>query len=207
MLVEFPADDDTPIAEDEVVLGSNRFVRYRTRGGMSWAELQDFAVTQGGQLACFETEAELDAAVPLGDNLPDGALLAIGLVQAPGSIEPAGGWGWINGAALTYDRWGGAEPNDSPVGEDVVQMLPGGFWNDTRDQFNATHAILEFSDAPPPPPACPEDLDDNGSVDFGDILAALSSWGTPDGDVDGNGSTDFGDILAILSSWGVCSEG
>ena len=79
-------------------------------------------------------------------------------------------------------------------------MLPGGFWNDIRDQFNATHAILEFSDAPPPPPECPEDLDESGSVDFGDILAALSSWGTPDGDVDGNGSTDFGDILAILSS-------
>ncbi|MEC8115263.1 MAG: hypothetical protein VX104_05425, partial [Planctomycetota bacterium] len=86
-------------------------------------------------------------------------------------------------------------------------LLPGGFWNDTRDLFNATHAILEFSDAPPPPPECPEDLDESGSVDFGDILAALSSWGTPDGDVDGNGSTDFGDILAILSSWGVCSEG
>ena len=59
MLVEFPANDDTPIAEDEVVLGSNRFVRYRTRGGMSWTELQDFAVTQGGQLVQpAETEAE-----------------------------------------------------------------------------------------------------------------------------------------------------
>ena len=207
MLVELPADDDTPIAEDEVVLGSTRFVRYRTRGGMSWTELQDFALAEGGQLACFETEAELDAATPLGDNLPDGALLAIGLVQAPGSIEPAGGWGWINGAALTYDRWAAAEPNDSPLGEDVVQMLSGGFWNDIRDQSNATHAILEFSDAPPPPPVCPEDLDDSGSVDFGDILAVLSSWGTSEGDVDGNGTTDFGDILAVLSEWGVCSEG
>jgi hypothetical protein len=207
MLVELPADDDTPIAEDEVVLGSTRFVRYRTRGGMSWTELQDFALAEGGQLACFETEAELDAATPLGDTLPDGALLAIGLVQAPGSIEPAGGWGWINGAALTYDRWAAAEPNDSPLGEDVVQMLSGGFWNDTRDQSNATHAILEFSDAPPPPPVCPEDLDDSGSVDFGDILAVLSSWGTSEGDVDGNGTTDFGDILAVLSEWGVCSEG
>ena len=47
MLVEFPADDDTPIAEDEVVLGSNRFVRYRTRGGMSWAEdLEETNVTR-----------------------------------------------------------------------------------------------------------------------------------------------------------------
>ena len=125
-------------------------------------------------------------------------------MQAPGSIEPAGGWGWINGAALTYDRWGGAEPNDSPVGEDVVQMLPGGFWNDTRDQFNATPAIREVSEAPPPPPACPEDLDDNGSVDFGDILAVLSSWGTPM--VMWTAMTDFGDITGLVK-WGVCSEG
>ena len=207
MLVEFPAENDTPIAEDEVVLGTERYVRYRTRGGMSWSELQDFAVDQGGQLACFESESELDAAAGLADGLPDGALLAIGLVQAPNSDEPAGGWSWINGAALTYDRWGANEPNDSPLGENVVQMLSGGFWNDCQDQFNATHAIIEFSDAPPPPPICPEDLDDSGEVGFGDILAALSAWGTPEGDVDANGSTDFGDILAILSNWGPCSEG
>ena len=92
-------------------------MRYRTRGGMSWTELQDFAVTQGGQLACFETEAELDAAAPLGDNLPDGAAFGHRLGASTRQHRTGWGWGWINGAALTYDRWAGAEPNDSPAGK------------------------------------------------------------------------------------------
>lgn len=207
MLVEFPAEDDTPIAEDEIVFGNERFVRYRTRGGMSWPELQDFAVAQGGQLACFETEAKLDAAAGLIDILPDGALVAFGLVQTPNSTEPAGGWAWINGEPVTYDRWNANEPNNNPLGEDVAQLLPSGLWNDCRDQFNATHAVIEFNDGPPPPPACPADIDESGSVDFGDILGILSAWATPEGDVDGNGDTDFGDILAVLSEWGECPEG
>ena len=55
-------------------------------------------------------------------------------------------------------------------------------------------------------PACPEDVDENGSVDFNDILAVLSAWGTDDAaaDVDESGSVDFNDVLALLSAWGSC---
>lgn len=55
-------------------------------------------------------------------------------------------------------------------------------------------------------PACPEDVDENGSVDFADILAVLSAWGTDDAaaDVDENGTVDFADVLALLSAWGSC---
>ena len=56
------------------------------------------------------------------------------------------------------------------------------------------------------PVACPEDLDGNGAVDFGDILAVLSAWGNKGGpeDLDGNGTVDFGDLLAVLAAWGPC---
>lgn len=55
-------------------------------------------------------------------------------------------------------------------------------------------------------PACPEDVDENGSVDFNDLLAVLSAWGTDDAaaDVDESGSVDFADVLALLSAWGSC---
>lgn len=55
-------------------------------------------------------------------------------------------------------------------------------------------------------PACPEDVDENGSVDFADILAVLSAWGTDDAaaDVDESGTVDFADVLALLSAWGSC---
>ncbi|MFK7961898.1 MAG: CRTAC1 family protein [Phycisphaerales bacterium] len=56
-----------------------------------------------------------------------------------------------------------------------------------------------------PPAACPGDLSGpNGAVDFGDLLAVLSAWGTPDGDVSGDGQTAFDDILVVLSGWGPC---
>ena len=56
------------------------------------------------------------------------------------------------------------------------------------------------------PVACPEDLDGNGAVDFGDILAVLSAWGNKGGpeDLDGSGTVDFGDLLAVLAAWGPC---
>ena len=54
--------------------------------------------------------------------------------------------------------------------------------------------------------ACPADLDGNGSVGFGDILAILSAWGNAGGpeDLDGSGTVDFGDLLVVLSAWGPC---
>jgi hypothetical protein len=54
-------------------------------------------------------------------------------------------------------------------------------------------------------PAVPADLDDDGDVDFADLLVLLSAWG-PCGppcpaDLDGNGAVDFADLLILLSSW------
>ena len=62
---------------------------------------------------------------------------------------------------------------------------------------------IERSAAPRP---CREDLDGSGAVDFGDILAILSAWGSPGGpeDLDGSGTVDFADLLVVLSAWGPC---
>jgi len=57
-----------------------------------------------------------------------------------------------------------------------------------------------------PVTACEGDADDDGTVDFGDVLAVLNAWGpcpppcTPD--VDGSGDVDFGDLLVVLNDWG-----
>ena len=157
MLVEFPANDDTPIAEDEVVLGSNRFVRYRTRGGMSWTELQDFAVTQGGQLACFETEAELDAAVSTRRQLARRCALGhrlgastgqyrtgwrMGLDQPePGLIDDLRPVGWciLNPTTARWEKMlFRCSPVDSGTTPAINSTPPGAI-------------DLEFSDWTPPP--------------------------------------------------------
>ena len=54
---------------------------------------------------------------------------------------------------------------------------------------------------------CPEDLDNNGAVDFNDILSLLAAWGpcgTCDEDIDENGTVDFADLLVILAAYGDC---
>ncbi len=61
---------------------------------------------------------------------------------------------------------------------------------------------------------CPEDLDGNGAVDFGDVLMVLGSWGPCEDpcppcpeDLDGDCQIAFGEILAILRAWGPCKQG
>jgi len=56
--------------------------------------------------------------------------------------------------------------------------------------------------------ACaPQDLNNNGAVDFGDILAIIANWGATGlnpHDLSGNGTVDFADILQVVGSWGPC---
>lgn len=54
---------------------------------------------------------------------------------------------------------------------------------------------------------CPEDLDNNGAVDFNDILSLLAAWGpcgTCNEDIDDNGTVDFADLLGVLAAYGDC---
>jgi hypothetical protein len=56
-----------------------------------------------------------------------------------------------------------------------------------------------------PPPACPADLNSDGSVGPADLSALLNNWGgTGTGDINGNGSVGADDLAALLSAWGNC---
>ncbi|MCP3905036.1 MAG: hypothetical protein GY715_15540 [Planctomycetes bacterium] len=59
------------------------------------------------------------------------------------------------------------------------------------------------------PPPCPADLNGDGDVGFGDILAVIGAWGPcaccPE-DLDGSGDVGFGDILEIIGNWGPCPQ-
>ncbi|MCP3905927.1 MAG: hypothetical protein GY715_20065 [Planctomycetes bacterium] len=56
--------------------------------------------------------------------------------------------------------------------------------------------------------AIPGDVNGDGVVNFGDILAVIAAWGAcPDppaecpADVSGNGTVDFADVLLVISNW------
>ena len=56
-------------------------------------------------------------------------------------------------------------------------------------------------------PACPEDLNGDGSIRYEDLVLILSSWGPCVGcseDLDQNGAIDYQDLVRVLSMWGPC---
>lgn len=64
---------------------------------------------------------------------------------------------------------------------------------------------------PVPCPECAADLDGDGTVGLGDLLAVLASWGdcaTGDtrcvGDLDGDARVALPDLLIVLTDWGTC---
>jgi hypothetical protein len=56
-----------------------------------------------------------------------------------------------------------------------------------------------------PLPCTHGDVNEDGAIEVGDLLAVLAAWGTPGpGDVNGDGIVDVGDLLEILAHWGPC---
>ena len=56
-------------------------------------------------------------------------------------------------------------------------------------------------------PSCEGDVDNDGFVNFNDLIQVLANWGVcPDcaEDVDASGTVDFNDVLSLLSFWGEC---
>jgi Ca2+-binding RTX toxin-like protein len=75
----------------------------------------------------------------------------IGLTQAPGSAEPDGGWGWVNGEPYSFTAWRPGEPGGPPTEDsghyyDFDDHSSIG-WNDiTGDtSFGPTSQIIEFA--------------------------------------------------------------
>ncbi|MHC5113180.1 MAG: right-handed parallel beta-helix repeat-containing protein, partial [Planctomycetota bacterium] len=56
---------------------------------------------------------------------------------------------------------------------------------------------------------CNGDVDESGTVGFGDILTIIAAWGPCPGcleDLNGNDVVDFADILVVIANWGPCPE-
>ena len=70
-------------------------------------------------------------------------------------------------------------------------------------QIEAVGHLTEILDGPD----CPSDIDQDGSVDFADVLTLLGDWACdscPDSDVDNSGNVDFSDLLTVIANWGDC---
>ena len=132
---------------------------------LTWTESQSLAASKSvnavqGYLAAIGSQAENDF---LAAQLTDGNGNAwIGFNQSPGGTEPAGGWGWVNGEAVSYTNWDpfNSEPNEFLPDEDYAILLGNGFdvvsrrgtWIDLQnDHSTVQFAVIEYDTAIPEP--------------------------------------------------------
>lgn len=112
--------------------------------GITWTAASVQAAALGGHLVTI-TSAEENAFVFGLVNSPEywtnffGFRAGgpwIGLIQSTGAAEPAGGFQWVTGEAVSYTNWAPGEPNNNGSGEryGVLWSLTAGgragFWND-----------------------------------------------------------------------------
>ncbi|MFK7960232.1 MAG: hypothetical protein AB8G96_06870 [Phycisphaerales bacterium] len=132
-----------------------------------------------------------------------GAAVAGTLVTAAaaGDVEqPTGGpsidWWSVDGGGGASG--GGDWSLTAAIGQADAGPMAGGEWLVDGGFWAGGAATL---------PACPNDVDGSGVVDFVDLLSVLSNFGVCPGcpaDVDGNGVVDFVDILNVLGDFGPC---
>jgi Lectin C-type domain len=97
----------------------------------SWSAANSFCVSESlGCLVTINSTAEQQCVTTAtSPNFPD--VVFTGWVQASGSTEPAGGWGWTCGtSSFIAPNWGGVEPNNFDGGENCGAMTAGGGWID-----------------------------------------------------------------------------
>ena len=198
--------------------GNGHWYEHRVKSGyISWFGARDEAVTLGGHLATLKSPAEnafVFALIPQSMHQP-GAWL--GGFQMPGSVEPGGGWVWVDGEPFAWTNWSGLAPNNSFCGlptEDYLHFFdPSGVWNDLAGDYTTcvapiNHYVAEWS----------ADCNNDDVVDYGQIragqLADTNANNIPDccesghscdpcpADVDNSGAVNGVDLAAILNVWG-----
>lgn len=145
------------IVDDPVTGRAYQVFTYSPGDNKTWEVARTFAATQQfegrqGHLATI-TSAEENAFIAAGFDNNAGERW-IGGFQPPGSVEPAGGWQWVNDEGSFDDKYTNwtileGEPNDLGGIEDHAAIFLGGdtTWNDEGNLNNITGFIVEFRGA------------------------------------------------------------
>ncbi len=186
------------------------------------ASFNDDVVPNAGSAYLFDTTTGQQIAKLLPNDVTEDGQFGHS-VGISGSTAIVGAWfndeiGESSGSTYLFDSTSGAQtakllPSDGaandlfgnsvaisgPAGEEVA--IVGAFGGDDNGESSGSAYIFSLAISSP----CPADLDGNGSVGTGDLLALFVQWGT-DGpaDFDGNGTVGTGDLLILFANWGPC---
>ncbi|RLS89822.1 MAG: hypothetical protein DWI09_02820 [Planctomycetota bacterium] len=157
----------------EVAAGGNGhwYVKYAVGSGANWSDIAAKAQNLGATLACANTASENRLIGSLSVATGAGTTVALGLYQDLASaryLEPAGGWKWTDGTAVSFNSWSAGEPNNGGASANehfgqISANSTGAFWSDNADNAAWTHAIFEFGPKGLPQPATPPSNDESSA--------------------------------------------
>lgn len=152
IIVNLPTFTQAQAIQWPVAEGGNGhwYMAITTDGPISWnnALLEVDSIDEfdeNGYLATLTSQAESDWVL---SNLQMGDVW-LGAIQAPGSTEPDGGWGWITGEPWSYTNWCSVEPANSGGNEDRITIVYSwprcpGAWNDANQDNVCSGYIVEW---------------------------------------------------------------
>jgi len=129
-------------AMDPILSGNHQGINTKRfeliTGSFTKAQAEADAEARGGRVATIKSQEEQDEVYAL----TVGGTYWIGLSDA----TEEGVWKWADDSDLDYSNWSAGEPNDHiPLGgEDHVQILPSGKWNDYPGRFSLSGYVIEF---------------------------------------------------------------
>lgn len=115
-------------------LGASNYYVIRFWGGLTIEELSKLAEALGGNIVAINSAEEnqylfdlslADSGHWIVQELEDGPQSSgpmIGLIQEPGSTEPAQGWHWLNGDPVTFLGWKESGPDNSGGHQSFAQF-------------------------------------------------------------------------------------
>ncbi len=141
-----------PVIIEGPVINPNNGHTYYLLSADSWTASQSFALTLGGNLVTINDALENQW---VASRFGQTNFLWIGFNDA--RIE--GTFEWVSGETPGYTNWAPGEPNNTPPGEDYVNIYPLSFstgqWNDCDNGAicQGFHGVVEVAPAAVPEPA------------------------------------------------------
>ena len=132
--------DDQPVPVLATATNPNNGHPYFLLGQADFDTAKAKAIELGGSLVSIDSASENAWLVTTFGNFGGTQRnLMLGLNDA--TLE--GTFTWDSGEALTYTNWAVGEPNNGAGGEDYVQIIAGGEWNDFVGE--GSNAVIEIS--------------------------------------------------------------